>query len=1239
MRQNVQFLWFRQLFSRNVVHGMILVVLFILECSILQSMPPPRSWGGWFESGIPWSSGCVPKPSAVCRWKVLTPKLRGDLGIKFVLYGFKLNPNDPNEPNTDTSPYVNIELLEPSSEKNEKLTIPVDMEFPFEASEALGTTKKIVSLKGEYKIDYSKSMYGTIVGVPVRLEEFSAPISCALIQDGNFANVTTSGSDISSTSTPWKPGALTPQWGGVGSDCDGIGGYAQMWGNNTVGESMIQTLGGGGIIKGQRYNLSFCARLRASQNSLNPNHVRVRVIAYNTTMPGRTTLPTATATLIYETPDITSTSWQSYSSCSWIADKNYTSIEVLPVNNSVLNNGDYVSWAQIDNMQMCQVNACDGLDFKIYPDLGIKDKCCYKVDLNLQTCMSNLKGMRIKTPNGVTIASATAPTPWIQSGLTANSVIWNTPTTNAPLSVLGGTLCLNAINSTPFFVTIEWLDKNDSVFCRTERKLVCPPPCVEIEKVKSITCIGYNDKGYPQYNYCLEVINNGSANQTAILTTNSGVLTPSTMTLAIGPNLVCGIYSANNTTPPASITINLATANGTCRDSIAIKLPTDCPPRQCMAIERVSLKCLATSQSGVTTYEYNWLLTNQSGVTPNTVTVTSSGGVETIYNNVTLASQITGILQNATPINDSICLTFTLRNIEKVVICTKSICLPAPKCSNCCDNFIKGVRVNSIVRTGINANGDNISMNMTFAPNRPIRSMTATIVSASRRRTSPFIGVWERIYGDIGGATAIASPNGPGLRYYGGIAPSTSFVVPTLKTREVEWGTNYSGTTGTFSTTIGLLFPAPYPGTPFKPSVDELDYFVRIAMVDINCVKCDTLIRVTLKRKSSPWNTFQTGATGIVRRTKIHKSEDILGATTNPNDPVQLTMSTKDKGVLTIQLPVDNTSTSEEKITVIGVGFKPEEIVDISEFTPITSNFTSVPNQDTLYCAGQLKEGGTASFNVLFNNPPFNRWENTVIVKYQIGTEPDTLTDYVTVVASVPVESLGGDRFEEVSDKTMKPRTYALSFTNANKSNRSIANVELRMPNGLKLLAIGSGLGDTVLLETIGIFKDDKTKLESFVIPMQNGASQQKAELNAGENVKPIYVTVAGTGFDISFTTKDADGVVLSEGTINLTIPLSIKNDNGDGARTGETILLDVYPNPVINSATINLGLQNNEVLNVVVTDLEGKEITTILSEAALQNGNHAFVLNTEMYSSGSYLIIVRNREGRMVSTQLKVVK
>ncbi|MBS1537733.1 MAG: T9SS type A sorting domain-containing protein [Bacteroidetes bacterium] len=1267
MRQVYSLFSFRQLFSRNFVKSAVLAVMMV--CIF-----PMLSWAENISTGTN-SGNAISPGNTDCSWKIVSlstcPKVCDDsysgtweatpvattnarwinaTGINSStpsgIYFYERDIIIPS--NTASFSYSfrvacddGIDSLMVISPSIAVINIPVSPTSAYHLSNLIANTI-INPIAGTWKIRVRVNFIDNIAAFLLSgfTEVTPRADNCDIIQDPGFNNVTAIGGNITLTSNPWKQGTGTPQYSPT-SGYGPSGGYALMWGNQVVGESIVQQLGGSGIVQGRLYKLNFAARLR-SFNMI--NNVRVRVIAYNTNAPHRGALPTSTATLVYETPDITSTTWQIYNSCSWIADKNYSNIEILPVNSgigSTYNNGNYVSWCDIDTVKMCEIgNACEGLDFKIYPDQSIQGKCCYKIDLNFQNCISNLKGVRIKIPSGVTIASASAPTSWSQTGLTSSSTFWNVPPTSAPLSASGGTLCLTAPNSNPFYIMIEWTDINDSIFCRTERKLVCPPPCMEIEKLKSISCIGYNDKGYPQYSYCLDVVNNG-VSQTAFVSTPSGIITPSPVTLPSGASLLCGTYTTNNTTPPSSIVITVS-VNG-CKDSISIKLPTDCPPRQCLELERISLKCLATSASGNTTYEYSWLLTNVSGVSPNTVTVTSSGGYETMYNNVTLASQLTGVLQNATPVNDSICLTFTLRNIEKVVVCIKTICIPAPKCQNCCDNFYKGVKVTRVRSTGLNSNGDNISMDMSFAPNRPIRSMTATIVGASRRRLAPYQSNWERIYGDIGGASAIPSPVGPGLRYYGGITPSTSFVNPTLKTREVEWGTNYAGTTGTFSTTIGLLFPIPLSGTINRPAADELDYYVRIAMTDINCVRCDTLVHVTMRRRSLLYKTVGD-AKNIVKGARNPKGEQVvLGATAvDDGSPLELKMNSKDKGVLTLQLPIDNSATTEEKITVIGVGFKPEEIIDISEFTPITSNFTVVPNQDTLYCSGQLKEGQTASFNVLFNNPPFDRWENTVIIKYQIGTEPDTLTDYVTVIASVPVDSPGGDKFEDISDKTMKPRTYALSFTNANKSNRAIASVELRMPKGIKLLALGSGLGDTVTLETISTFKDDTTKIESFLVQLLKAGSQ-KATLKTNENVKPFYITVtggtAGSGFDIGFTTKDEDGVVLSEGTIKLTIPLSVKNDEGDGARTGETMLLEVYPNPASNSATINLGLQNDEVLNIVVTDLLGKEISTIVSEKALPNGNHAFVLNTEMFSNGGYLITAKTRDGRTVSTQLKVVK
>ncbi len=1140
---------------------------------------------------------------------------------------------------------ITLNFLDELPVKDEAFEIADDFELSSDVNAAFNSNKPIILQKGNYPVRYEGTPYGSVT-IPVGVASLNSAINCGLIQDGHFENVTVSGSNITNTSTPWKPGVNTPQWGST-NDCDGRGGYAQFWGNQVVGESIIQTLGFGGIMKGQRYNLSFCAKLMATQNSLNPNHVRIRVIAYNGTAPNRATLPTANATLIYETPTITSTTWQTFNSCSWIADKNYTNIEVLPVNNSTLNDGNFVSWGHVDNMQLCQVDPCEGLNLKIYPDQTIQGKCCFKVDLNLQSCFTNLKGVRIKTPAGVTIASASAPTSWTQSGLTANTVVWNKPL-NAFGTYSGGTLCLNAPNTSPFFVMIEWVDNNDSVFCRTERKLQCPPPCLEIESLKSITCIGYDQNGYPQYNFCLNLVNN-STPQTISLISPSGTFSPSSYLLGSGASTICGVFTANSITPPASINITSGTADGTCLDSVAVKIPNDCPPKECMKIEETRLECLATNQQGGSTYQFSYVITNLSGVLPNTVTVSSNGGPEFIIPNVPLntPTNLSGVIQYATPINGLICLTFTIRNANGAIICSERVCIQAPVCQDCCTGFDKGVKINSVTRTGINSNGDNISMNITFAPNRPIKTMSATIVSASRRKVAPVIGAWERIYGDIGGASAIPMPTGPGLRYYGGIAPSTSFAVPTLKTREVEWGTNYAGTTGSFNTTIGLLFPAPLTGSWTNPTTDELDYYLRISMTDVKCITCDTLIHITLKRKSSPWIAVDAASGNVIKR-KIDgkKYEEIQSSLLEAGSAIQLKMNSKDKGVLTLKLPVDKDIPAEEKITIVGIGFIPEEIIDIEDFSPISSNFKKEVNDEYLYCSGKLTEGESASFNVGFINPPFDKWNNTVVIKYMIGTEQETMTDFVNVVASIPVEQVGGDKFEELVDASLQPRTYSLSFINSNKSNRAIAYIELRLPKNVKLLAYGSGLSDSLLLETRSVFNNEDVKIASYLIPVENGNNPNttikfKEVLNPGESVKPIYITVIGgdSAIDIGFTTKDEDGTVLSEGVVRPTVPMSIDTEDEIGATSGATMMLDVYPNPASNSTTINLGLLNSEVVGIIVTDMQGKEVATVLNERQLNNGDNVFILNTGYLNSGSYTVTAKTKNGKIVSTKLQIIK
>jgi len=1188
---------------------------------------------GEVVSGVPTFNGCTPKLGSIC--KIITTI--GDASSISVSY--EIITDDA----TMTTPFLKFEITRGMAEKPGSMTVNEDLMLDESFSESVDKLSAIVLLRGDYKVNYNGTLYGSF-NIPIRYEVYSKPIRCDLVQDGSFSNVTTytGSSNISPSSNSWKPGVNSPQWG-LGDGCDGAGGAVQMWGNKVVGESLIQTLGGGGIILGQRYQISFCAKLLKIGNSTNPvkNAVRFRIIGYNGTAPNRATLPTANATLIYETPDITSTNWQNYLSCSWVADKNYTNIEILPVNASSTNDGDFVSWGKIDNVKMCQLNPCDGLGAKIYPDTKITDKCCFKLDLGLQSCISNLKSIRLTAPAGITFTGASAPTSWTQTTQTSSQIVWDSPSL-ANGVYTGGSFCVSAPNATPFVVLIEWLDDKGNIICRTEQRMACPPPCLDIQRLKYITCVGYNTNGNPQYSFCLDVVNNGLP-QTFTMSSTSGVFTPSTFNLLSGMNSICGMFSPSAIPPPASFTLIMMNKDRSCRDSISIKSPDDCPPRECLNIGEIKLNCLATNQLGNPTYTYSLALTNVSGIFPNTITISSNGGIETVLTNVPLniTSLQNGVLQNAIAINGQICITITVLNAQKQVICRKTICSKVPECKDCCTDFDQNIKIKSIKRTGINSNGDNIAMDLSFAPNRPIKSMTATIVSSSRRKVSPTAGPWERIFGDIGGASAIASPVGPGLRYYGGIAPSTSFEVPTLKTREVTWGTNYAGTTGAFNTTLALLFPVPLGGVIFKPSVDELDYYLRISMTDVNCVTCDTLLHITLKRKSSPWN-IESSSTNVTKgerdvkidKTQTENSNNKLSAEINVGATISIKMSSNTKGELMINLP--NSNVVDDKITVVGVGIFSNDIVDIEDFTPKSGNFTKASPDLGFYCEGTLNEGENAIFNITFTEPPFSKWDNTIQIKYRIGTSSEVLEDFVNVVASTPVTEVGGDMLAEITDEVSKPRTYALSFTNANKSNRAISNVMLKMPEGVKLLAIGSNLSDTLKLNMMAEIANTGEKTASYLQVTENNY-QVRQDLAVDENIKPIYITVSGGegALDINFTTYDFDGTILSDGKVSLLTPLSVNNDDG----TAQSMLMEVYPNPATNQFNINLGLVEDEVMSINVTDINGKEMMQIANQSKMHFGDNIININTTNLNTGTYIITARSISGKIITSKLQITK
>lgn len=169
-----------------------------------------------------------------------------------------------------------------------------------------------------------------------------------ILNDGGFQNLSVTGSgsvpsNISSISVPWKPGTKTPQWSNtIQPACDK--GVVSMWGNKTIGESIFQD---GLTIAPGCYKVKFTARF------INPTALSTFVrLKFATVL--------SSGTPSYDPPgvasvNISSTSWETYSFTFTTGAANIVNLH--PENDYTQNNGDYVSWIQLDNI--CIEKCCD----------------------------------------------------------------------------------------------------------------------------------------------------------------------------------------------------------------------------------------------------------------------------------------------------------------------------------------------------------------------------------------------------------------------------------------------------------------------------------------------------------------------------------------------------------------------------------------------------------------------------------------------------------------------------------------------------------------------------------------------------------------------------------------------------------------------------------------------------------------------------------------------------------------
>ncbi|MBK9732219.1 MAG: T9SS type A sorting domain-containing protein [Chitinophagaceae bacterium] len=76
---------------------------------------------------------------------------------------------------------------------------------------------------------------------------------------------------------------------------------------------------------------------------------------------------------------------------------------------------------------------------------------------------------------------------------------------------------------------------------------------------------------------------------------------------------------------------------------------------------------------------------------------------------------------------------------------------------------------------------------------------------------------------------------------------------------------------------------------------------------------------------------------------------------------------------------------------------------------------------------------------------------------------------------------------------------------------------------------------------------------------------------------------------------------------------------------------INVYPNPMSTSATLELNLAEANNVNIAITDLSGRMITEVLNEQ-LSAGNHTIYFQTPQLANGMYFVQVRTlNENRMI--------
>jgi len=566
-----------------------------------------------------------------------------------------------------------------------------------------------------------------------------------------------------------------------------------------------------------------------------------------------------------------------------------------------------------------------------------------------------------------------------------------------------------------------------------------------------------------------------------------------------------------------------------------------------------------------------------------------------------------------------------------------TFCFTLPECINCCEGFssrFSPVQPPTPTLKYNGAGGVQLNTLVTALPG-PWISASVSIVSATISQQCQGRGPNGNVFGTITGGTAnFAGLSGPTF---------ASPPIPGGGSHEIQWGINPGGVPiSNTQITLNMQFPPPQSTWPPPSNCrDTLRFCLRYRFTDKNCRTCDTLVCYELVRRPVLKIVDPVLGSGhFTRGTRQVDDGPSGGSQKEGNDPsllatgggqagplnAKITMSSSTDGVLSLSLASSN---SGDPATIIGLMMEPSTGMNIASMRDDVSGASAAIVDKVATIPTRIAEGSTRTFTLAYDNPLSQKtFINWLLVRYVMESDPtDTLSGELVVRARTPA-GMGGDTLvRDLGQGTRRPdvRTYALTFTNGNGTEDSIASVVIRAKAPTRILAVGPGLDSmTAALQGYTLGTAEAEALLS--VPGDDGAVV--AQVAPGASIGPIYVTVAGAVDDsatIEYETLTSDGDIVSKGDIVLTDPVSASRRDDEPITATSIMLSNAVPNPLDHTTTIRFALPTREAaVQLVLSDVMGRDVKTVFEAMSFEAGAHDVTVDCSDLPVGTYYVTLR---------------